>query len=51
MEDRAKELKENAFWRKKIRAYLKVTDVDKDGMITRRDIELIAERQKEFACE
>ena len=43
-----KELKENAFWNKKIRSYLKVTDVDKDGLISRRDFELIAKRQKEF---
>ena len=42
------EYKENAFWNKKIRRALEVTDVDKDGLITRRDFELIVERQKEF---
>ena len=48
MEDQVKKLKENAFFKKKLRCALKATDVDKDGMITRRDFELIAERQKEF---
>ena len=48
MDDRAKEYKENAFWNKKMRRALEVTDVDKDGLISRRDFELIVERQKEF---
>ena len=46
VDDQAKLRRENPFWNKKLDRAIRVTDVDKDGVITRKDFEIIAQRYK-----
>ena len=47
MTDRAKMLQESPFWNKKVDRVMQVTDVNKDGVITLKDFELVAQRYKD----
>ena len=42
--------KKSDFWRKKIRASIVAQDLDKDGFITRKDLDLSIQRYKEFGA-
>lgn len=44
----SKDLEKNDFWNKKFRHAVKVRDVDKDGLISRSDFQMIVERYKEM---
>ena len=48
MTDQLKLRLENPFWNKKIDRAIRVRDADKDGVITRKDFELIAQRYKDL---
>ena len=48
VDDRAKLRLENPFWNKKIDRAIRVRDADKDGVITRKDFELIVQRYKDL---
>ena len=49
MTDQAKLRLENPFWNKKLDRAIRVRDTDKDGVITRKDFELVAQRYKDLA--
>ena len=48
MTDQAKLRLENPFWNKKFDRAIRVRDTDKDGVITRKDFELVAQRYKDL---
>ena len=48
MTDQAKLRLESPFWSKKLDRAIRVRDVDKDGVITRKDFEIIAQRYKDL---
>jgi len=48
MNDDAKMLQESPFWNKKLDRAMQVRDVDKDGLITRKDFELVVQRYKDL---
>ena len=48
MTDQAKLRLENPFWNKKLDRAIRVRDTDKDGVITRKDFELVAQRYKDL---
>ena len=48
VDDRAKLRRESPFWNKKLDRAIRVRDVDKDGVITRKDFEIIAQRYKDL---
>jgi len=49
VDDQGKLLRESPFWNKKIDRAIHKRDVDKDGIITRKDFELAAQRYKDIA--
>ena len=48
MTDQAKLRRESPFWNKKLDRAIRVGDTDKDGVITRKDYELVAQRYKDL---
>ena len=48
MTEQAKQFLESPFWNQKLDCAIFVTDVDKDGLITRKDFELLAQRYKDL---
>ena len=48
MDDQAKLRRESPFWNKKLDRAIRVGDTDKDGVITRKDYELVAQRYKDL---
>ena len=48
VDDLAKLRRESPFWNKKLDRAIRVRDVDKDGVITRKDFEIIAQRYKDL---
>ena len=48
MTDQAKLRRESPFWNKKLDRAIRVRDADKDGVITRKDFELVAQRYKDL---
>ena len=48
MTDQLKLRLENPFWNQKLDRAVRVRDVDKDGVITRKDFELVAQRYKDL---
>ena len=48
MTERAKQLLESPFWNQKLDCAIFATDVDKDGLITRKDFKLLAQRYKDL---
>ena len=48
MADELKLRLQNPFWNKKLDRAIRVRDVDKDGVITRKDFELVAQRYKDL---
>ena len=48
VDDQLKLRLESPFWNKKLDRAIRVRDVDKDGVITRKDFELVAQRYKDL---
>ena len=44
----ASNLRENEFYARKLRQFVRVTDTDKDGYISRHDFDLVIERYKQL---